>query len=758
MDWKRAERNLKLLSELQDKDALNSPDMMAPALVGTQVPDMNMSSSSDESSDEKPTLPKETGTTENSTTNSILPGPELTPQIPNNQLGDNSLIRHNHTELTESIPNSQEIAEDVENRHIITKVTELPSDQIFLNTQLQSRLDEAEEESLLKSKLIHFKYSDHVEKTKVSPQKVTKRPSKRKSKTKNITQHSIEQFEKTRAQNLLKQLSGKHKKVRDIIRVQANTDKTTSQKRATTISSLEFDTYNECEWKYILGIVLQKFPDAKKHEMLDVFNYLYGDAIEVPSSESLWASSQLPPHMKSVDRHESKLSATSVNCLLADAGNENRSQMVNVLSLSQVMDDKSETSFHKYVCLSQDANVIDPIMSSDGDEHPIKENIIAINDDPVISSSEANENSDNELNIHVHEPMKDVEKDDVLIVSDSCDDVDVNDLIHLDYDPDFLKPCRDPPHTILFDSISVVSDSADEISGPIIPIDIPASSSSDSDMNDDNKMTINFPSQSPTPGTSPQQDEIIDLTQESFKAVGRLISPVRPPTLPPTEQTIQVPATRTSTILGTTNLENPSTIIANCGQTSGADQIRFIISKNELKQYEENCLEKQFQYNRDNIIVSDSEDEPLSGTENILLKVHANNNNGTISPMKSPMRKIQQSDIIESQSAQKLRESMKEIGLKPVRSKTEMIESLKAASRMTDNEEFEKINKASIFAHLTELIETDATLLERIYCFEAIPVDHLLKRLTELDPFIDHLDKMTIKEWADSQGICLRNG
>lgn len=117
-----------------------------------------------------------------------------------------------------------------------------------------------------------------------------------------------------------------------------------------------------------------------------------------------------------------------------------------------------------------------------------------------------------------------------------------------------------------------------------------------------------------------------------------------------------------------------------------------------------------------------------------------------------------------------LRQSLKTIGLKPMRTKLEIIESLQTASQIlsantivtpgdSDEQRDWAINfsKLEIFDHLTELIQSFPDFLERIYTFEPIPLNELIEKLFSVEPFISQIDEMTIREWADIQGICLRN-
>ncbi|QLQ82365.1 hypothetical protein HG537_0H01270 [Torulaspora globosa] len=222
-----------------------------------------------------------------------------------------------------------------------------------------------------------------------------------------------------------------------------------------------------------------------------------------------------------------------------------------------------------------------------------------------------------------------------------------------------------------------------------------------------------------TPRSSPAQ-EIIDLTQESFKVVKSLISPLKDEGTP----LVQVPATRTSTMTHARQLKT-------C--------LRMLITKDQISSLKER-LSRDFDIvHEEQCIMSDTEDPE---TVPVYLQYKTKNSTPSISNFAT-------------QSAQKLRQSMKAIGLKPCRSKSQMIASLEAASQVLDSSCTEHQQRHLLYENLTKLVYSCPSLLERVYTYQPIPLNDLLARLTELNPFMDHVDEPTIRTWADNHGICL---
>lgn len=233
-------------------------------------------------------------------------------------------------------------------------------------------------------------------------------------------------------------------------------------------------------------------------------------------------------------------------------------------------------------------------------------------------------------------------------------------------------------------------------------------------------------------------DEIIDLTQESFKVVRSLISPLKNTETP----LVQVPATRTSTILTHAKLEAPTTDPAKC--------IVFRLPKKQVALLIDKLSgDFNVSYNEateQNPIVLDTEVEDIDQCTAYLQP-----------KAQSPTKAVNSNSQLATKSAQKLRQSIKVIGLKPSRSKSQMIASLEAASQVLDSSVTELEQRQLIYQNLTTLVHACPTLLERIYTFQPISVEDLLARLVQANPFVDQIDELTIRTWADLQGICLTN-
>ncbi|CAR28722.1 ZYRO0F10516p [Zygosaccharomyces rouxii] len=204
-------------------------------------------------------------------------------------------------------------------------------EQIFINTQVQGRLDEAEEADKVRANLGQFRYDSQDSAISPKHKSAIQRPSARTTKRSSSSQR---RKAPTKAQSLLKQLSGKHAKVQDMIKYQQKLDSLAgSQQRAkskgkTTKTKKQqekrYDTYNANEWQHIYNLLLEKFPHTRPSEVEDVYQYLYGDESE---DQPLWNESQRPIEPESQD----------LGFLPPPPADKQR---VSVLSLSQVMDDK----------------------------------------------------------------------------------------------------------------------------------------------------------------------------------------------------------------------------------------------------------------------------------------------------------------------------------------------------------------------------------------------------------------------------------
>ena len=108
-------------------------------------------------------------------------------------------------------------------------------------------------------------------------------------------------------------------------------------------------------------------------------------------------------------------------------------------------------------------------------------------------------------------------------------------------------------------------------------------------------------------------------------------------------------------------------------------------------------------------------------------------------------------------STQVLRESLKTIGLKPCRSRAQMLEYMDIVSQNL-NSQNDMDKKQEIFNELNSLVEQTPAILEKVYTFEPLSLVELSGLLAHKNPFLDYVDESTIREWADRQGICFTNG
>lgn len=581
-------------------------------------------------------------------------------------------------------------------------------DLIFVNTQIQGKLDDIEQNNTLRSRLKQFTYpqdpdtvcseskgeagrqesrgrsvatiSTHGEVkagSRAKPRPKAKAVGKSKAiastdakkkarkKAKSATQLNIDAHECSKTELLLKQLSGKHNKIKDILRLQqASAGKTTKKKQPVT-----YDIYNAQEWRHIYKRLMETFPQTEQKEVSEVYRFLYGDA----SEEDLWTSSHQPPESYKKDSMSTPLAS------LASLPKE--SQQVTIMSLSQVMSDD----------FTGGDDVKDPIRDSDTEEQEEKL-------ERLLDESKK-EQLQQEL---VRRTLRRGQWG----------------------DQEELTPGEG---VLEEDNVSVVSNSTDEsiIVIPVETLEAPEAS-----------LTHTKTPALPPPNT----DEIIDLTR-SFKAVQCLISPLKADDAP----LVQVPATRTSTV--TAAAPNSATVKGGC--------INFKILKSQLSSLETSLAAlfrthvPALQDQNSVVPPTDTEDNDFENhclvqLEPIEFRTESSSNDN-------------QDSQLASQSAIKLRQSLKEIGLKPSRSKSQMIASLQAASQNVDSKNDTNIQRKEIHDLLSSLVQSSPSLHEKVYTFQPILLEDLLRQLIVANPFVDYVDEAMIREWADLQGICLKN-
>ncbi|EDO19327.1 hypothetical protein Kpol_1036p73 [Vanderwaltozyma polyspora DSM 70294] len=679
MDFRQAQRNLELIEEV----AKNSQDSDEPIIdeddlkegkveeegEGTQIPSMPFSDDDDSDNNSKDTF-KETPL----------------------ELVDKEEA------IEDKAPNDDEPVVSVEEK-IATQEPE-PEEQIFMNTQIQGQLDDIEQEDNLRSKLSNFKYASEesssvqvikrsnerkLKSKKITKPKLTKTSKRTKTNSNPSTQQTLDEIKISRSENILKLLSGKHGKVKDMINHQRNVEKKVKLVKNKNSNIITYDTYNSEEWLRIMKLILEKFPSANDMEVKQVYHYIYGEEQE-QEYDNLWEASQIP--LASM-REEAYNEDNQIDRKIPNIPNSTQTR-VEVMSLSQVMDDVSIIEESKKTTI------------------------------------------DSEREMHIYE------------VPDSTDDEDSR-------------------------IIRVISGS-DEVASIVAESEFSTETESTSTQffTADGNMV----------------DGVIDLTQGSFKAVTKLFSPLKVDTLlsiNKNKEKVQVAVTRTSTRFsnlgsGPVGLEEtprlapdeaatPPTVISRSPQSTRTPQATRLPNPNITVMYEVNKCELQSSnsyqsrssediriVNQYDIDVRDSQDEYDSATEKCLIEFAVTN---SATPSVQPEDVM---NVISSQSVQKLRQDLKTIGLKPVRTKAKMIEALMAASQVldTDNVDQEQTREA-LYDQLTSMIKQIPELVSKISRFEPITMEELVLQLIEVNPFADHIDESTIKEWADIQGITLRN-
>lgn len=745
MELQRAQRNLKFLQNedyvnVADQTNLNGESQNAYSLgMETQVPEMQFSLSSDDDS---------IGTQVKSVTAQKSP---MTQETTKNDTERNKDVDKSCNPVSTSHP-------DLGGSNI--------EENIFINTQIQSRLDDAEEETNLKLKLEKFKYSfkssnadDTHSNANVTAKRrpaIRKANSKLKTKPKtkrdpkiikNITDFNINNYERSRTASLLKQLSGKHKKVLDIIKTQneGNSDKP-PRARNNKGEKATFDTYSEQEWKDIMKLLLQKFPQSEETDLNEVQKFLYGSEKssnsldnQESSQQRLWTASQLPPELPDEaiqPEQEERIRDTQ--------------SAVNFLSLSQVMDDKSE------------------IMK---DEESI-----------IISRGDSTSSQEYGNGLEPQKPVGNVVGEDIELAVGTR----INAFSLTDYKAckpmsvEVSRRCENSTDND-YDNISIVSDTTDETS-TLFPLDQYRYVFIENDERPPLATDTIGSTQFFTPNTSPL-DGIIDLTQESFKAVRSLISPLKVENnktgvTSQASNQVQVPATRTPTIIPQKNLT--TTLKTEEEKNNIGSSIRVKLLQESVVKLNPKLVKHNFY----RVEANDSEEEETEFDDQFCIADIQLVDSSKISTKDSTQNPTTSNDIIDtsaassiaspekfceimmSQSMKELRQSLKTVGLKPMRTKVEIIQSLQTASQIlsTANPDNKgehggvaNFSKIEIFDHLTELIEAFPDFLERIYTFEPIPLNELIEKLFSAEPFVSQIDEMTIREWADVQGICLRN-
>lgn len=805
MDYRRAQRNLQLVNgnnidndlkettELQEKERHPEEE----ALISTQVPSLKFSQSSASSPEDNrriysssrissPVKPMGLIAVESNIIPEVNDEDKHT-SVPIEVEGTENIVINddkNDNDIPVGDGKSVLKSRDVEvksndvSRIELAKSDDIVQDDNFLiSTQIQSRLDIVNRDSEMKGKLSQFRYAtnNNTESTSggntatinnssrlTSGSSMIDEPKQKKIRT-CVKKKEVTKL--TRAQDLLKKLSGKHRKVRDILKGQQEADKKKPRGKIQLQPSKSFDVYNAEEWKNISCQILKNFPRSNTQDVKDIFCYLYGDC----DALDMWGSSQKPPEELMSQYQPNKLHLTQ------NKKNDSASStdMMKLLSLSQVMED---TTDHEKSLLIVDENVAENINSCDEQSFYItQENTVHgdgidlrnFSHDSVVDIPDKNLDED-KTEAEVQPPNK--KTDAIEIESNSISEMDDNVV---------SNPTRVNEHDSNCDEDIIFYDSMDEMR-----VEFPTV--------EQHKLNqFNFVPPSPTliplnetltKPTKDYKDDEIDLTQASFTVSNELISPIKPETVIPKESTprkvgdqtsvtgtIQVPATRAPTLSYSDKLYNVSRdeYIVNARLSNVAcERVR----NGELPFKFPNDSNSNSIVNSDDTIIYDSDvynyknlncDEDKE--RNIFELKYSAKQEIQLETSEPPIELVSESKrvenvIVSQSSAQDLRRQMKEIGLRPVRTKSEMISSLESASQIlgTTGVAGNFSTRQVLYDHLTKLIKNEPSLLERIQTFQPILLEEFMYELNELDPLVNLIDESTIQSWVDANGVSLK--
>lgn len=764
MDYRRAQRNLDLINDnnvgrhlksaeglLEDMEVQHGcQDDDDDVLISTQVPSLKFSQSS-------PSSPIDSRPTNSSRVNS-----------PRKTLGLMAdVINTIHEEMSEDLevskgtielPTTTEVVEVPQNEVANEKqndsskedsqensttehaqaVTTQPG-KVFINTQIQSRLDTINRETELKNKLSQFRYetqdntdsfpltmeisNGNIHSKRILSRTTSINESQKKRKRGTQTKKNSEP-RLTRTQDLLKKLSGKHKKVRDILKSQKELENKNTTDRTNKRTVKSYDVYNAEEWKSISLQILKNFPRSDTQEVKEVFCYLYGDC----DVADMWQSSQRPPKELITEGQPNDSQKNKKTEFLVDSPG-----MMKLLTLSQVMEDtadqekslliieenikqndEKDVSNENSICITQENKLIETESNQLGKDNPEYEY------PSVLSLQSSKTSSDNNSDIIVYDSM-----DEIKLEFPRFSDTDIEKNILL------TKPLLLTPN-----------EGSSKIEDP------------ETDLN--------------------ESEHVVDLTQASFTVSNELISPMKPDETLNKESTpkkknknilnnIQVPATRGPTLMS--EIANNSPVPEfKCGSI-----VNVRLSNNVCNLIQEKDISFELIENNmtsDDTIIYDSEscnknDESLADTSrpNVIELKYSRKDISIKTAESHIVKPSQNENIIVSQAStvQEMRQTIKNIGLKPVRSKSQMVESLEIMSQtIAVNPSSTIATRQDIFDHITKIIQGQPFLLEQIQTFQPILIDTFINELIEIDPFIEKIDESTIQNWADTNGVSLK--
>ncbi|AMD18962.1 HBR061Cp [Eremothecium sinecaudum] len=235
--------------------------------------------------------------------------------------------------------------------------------------------------------------------------------------------------------------------------------------------------------------------------------------------------------------------------------------------------------------------------------------------------------------------------------------------------------------------------------------------------------------------SSENEDEIIDPTKETFRVVPNITSPVKtsvgtdsPLRGLAANPNLQVPASRTTTVNELESIESLPSIL---------ESESFVV---RMKLYHDQHIPDGFHTLGDEII-ADSEDNEYTIAE----MLPSEEEQVILSPQSSWPESVQQ-----------LRQSLKNIGIKVSRTKSQMLENYSSAlENLSSQTDADRHNE--IFSRLTTQLRSDPRFVSRVYCFEPFTLEELRTFFEFKDEFTKLLDDTVIREWADHNGVCIKN-
>lgn len=623
-------------------------------------------------------------------------------------------------------------------------------EEVFINTQIQSKLDEAKLQDDMKKSLNKFALAASPVKSPMKRPARTSakdksvntkqaRPSHRKrqdsSQIKSVTQYSTESSDSSkdrrRVQDLVSLLSGKKGKVKDIL--------TRLERKNESDKRTRFCTYKQEEWKYILGLLRCQFPQCQRSEVRAVHRYMYGDESDV------WYSSQYAPSQSDVEScEESEMGLLPKQAPL-------------VFSLSQVMEDtegrQQETTPDVISLESQKPLLGAPTLSKLENDPDDVERISDTSENMVIPSPQR----EAELNTRLLTETRS-------IISNSVDEVGSE----ISIDPKLALEFR---KKMLTDSPELASAPAatdgtfqNEILSPV-PLSSHVQPLQPNVLQRPLSLhSIGASHQTQYSRLSPNKhggaDNLIDLTHGSFKVVKSLISPLK--------ADVQVPATRNPTLI-----EGALPVTLESSHTPSQDVIRIKIFKQAKRRDARNPSEPPSNHlvNREDCVDDSEEDgeysifdfripkRPRLALEQLQYPVieSAVHSDAETEINQTPTAPTPSQQSSVPPSAQQLRQKLRNIGLKPGRTRKQMLEQMEAVSQNLEADT-EVEQRKEIFMQFTSLVEQMPELLEKVYTFEPIILSDLMRILVDRNPFIDNVEESVVRDWADQMGICLRNG